>query len=340
MSGRAFLRETQADCKPLGFRSLLSPLPCAKRKKKKAAFRRSWSGTSRKPKDLQPRRHYKRVIHIQTTQNCVIINTADDFDLRKIFTCGQCFRWNENPDGSFSGVALGKAVTVTKDGNSVIIDGAEDKSVWRDYFDMERDYRKAREDVAIDDFMEQAASSGAGIRILNQDRWETLCSFVISQRNNIPRIKKIVETLSRLYGNPIESGNGIQYTFPDVSTVARLSENDLLPLRSGYRAAYILSAARAVDSGAIDLEKLAMSDYDTAKRELKTIHGVGDKVANCVILFSLHIPTAFPEDVWIKRALREHYPNGLDTSVFGENAGLAQQYMFWYERERGGVVLK
>ncbi|MBQ2157045.1 MAG: DNA-3-methyladenine glycosylase 2 family protein, partial [Oscillospiraceae bacterium] len=150
----------------------------------------------------------------------------------------------------------------------------------------------------------------------------------------IPRIKKIVETMASLWGEGTELEGREYRAFPSAERVAALSERELEPLRSGYRAPYILNAARMVSEGRLDLEALSKLEYAEAKRRLMELPGIGEKVANCVVLFSLRMPSAFPIDVWIKKAIAEHYPNGLDTSVFGENAGLAQQYMFYYQRDR------
>ncbi len=265
------------------------------------------------------------------------IETLDDFDLKKIFECGQCFRWNEGPDGSYTGVALGRAARIRREGGRIYITGTPEdvEKVWHGYFDLDRDYRSLRRAVCVDDYMRAASDFGAGIRILNQDRWETLCSFIISQCNNIPRIKKIVETLCREFGDPVELMGERYYTFPGPERIAPLSEEDLAVLRCGYRAPYILSAARAVDSGELDLEELSGADLTRAKKALMAMPGIGEKVANCVILFSLRIGSAFPIDVWMKKALAQHYPEGFSPEVFGENAGLAQQYMFYYQRSNG-----
>ncbi len=265
------------------------------------------------------------------------LSTEDDFDLDMIFDCGQCFRWNAGPDGSWTGVAMGHPARAWREGNSVYIksDAKNLKPLWEDYFDMGRDYAAARESVCVDGYMTAAAGAGRGIRILNQDRWETLCSFIISQCNNIPRIKTIIETLCGNFGEKRRLEGEDYYTFPDAGTVASLTEEDLAIIRCGYRAPYILGAARAVSAGELDLDALARGDEETARRALTRLKGVGEKVANCVILFSLRIPGAFPRDVWINRALREHYPDGIDTTVFGDNAGLAQQYMYVYRRREG-----
>ena len=265
----------------------------------------------------------------------VEIRTEDDFDLKKIFECGQCFRWNAGPDGAYTGVAMGRAARIRRDGERILITGSEWdlEDVWRGYFDLDRDYRALRHSVCVDDYMKKASDYGAGIRILNQDRWETLCSFIISQCNNIPRIKKIVETMCRCFGEETYLGDERFYTFPDAGTVAGLEPEDLGPLRCGYRAPYIIAAARAVDEGTLDLEALSHADLASAKKALTALPGIGEKVANCVILFSLRIGSAFPVDVWMKKAIAQHYPRGFDPEVFGENAGLAQQYMFYYQRE-------
>ena len=275
-------------------------------------------------------------MRIETAGNEIKITPEDDFSAKKIFDCGQCFRWNENPDGSYTGVALGRAARVREDGGSVYITGTiEDfETVLSDYFDFGSNYARRRKLCAVDDYMLAASEYGRGIRILNQDRWEALCSFIISQCNNIPRIKKIVETMSSLWGEGTELEGREYRAFPDAERVAALSERELEPLRSGYRAPYILNAARMVSEGRLDLEALSKLEYAEAKRRLMELPGIGEKVANCVVLFSLRMPSAFPIDVWIKKAIAEHYPNGLDTSVFGENAGLAQQYMFYYQRDR------
>ena len=263
------------------------------------------------------------------------IRPEDDFDPEKIFTCGQCFRWNRGPDGSFTGVALGHAARLRREGDRLLISGTrrELEEIWHGYFDLDRDYRALRRSVCIDDYMRAASDFGAGIRILNQDRWETLCSFLLSQCNNIPRIKKIVEALCALYGDEITFNGRKYFSFPGPERLAALEPEDLLPIRCGYRAPYVIAAARAVASGELDLDALAKGDIQTAKAALTALPGIGDKVANCVILFSLRLGSAFPVDVWMKKALKAHYPEGLDSGVFGENAGLAQQYMFYYQRE-------
>ena len=253
----------------------------------------------------------------------------------KTFECGQCFRWNPDGSGGYTGAASGRAARVFALGGTARVECEEaDIGFWRDYLDMGTDYDAARESVMRGEYLTDCARTGEGIRILRQDKWEALCSFIISQCNNIPRIKSIVEKLCELFGEPFETPWGVKHSFPTAERVALLEEPELAPLRAGYRAAYIINAARAVASGDIDLDAAAAMDGDAARRYLKGLSGVGDKVANCAVLFGLHRLDAFPVDVWIKRALREHMPPGFDPKSLGEYAGLAQQYMFFAEREK------
>lgn len=252
----------------------------------------------------------------------------------KTFECGQCFRWNADENGGYVGVASGRAARVfTRGGTACIECDEEDIGFWREYLDMDTDYVKARESVMLGEYLTECAEYGRGIRILRQDKWEALCSFIISQCNNIPRIKSIVEKLCAMFGEAMETPWGVKYSFPTASRVALLEEPELAPLRSGYRAAYIINAARAVASGDIDLEYAATLDGNEARKYLKSLNGVGDKVANCAVLFGLHRMDAFPVDVWIKRALKENLPAGFDPATLGDYAGLAQQYMFFHARE-------
>ena len=253
----------------------------------------------------------------------------------KTFECGQCFRWNALGEDDYLGVAAGRAARVFLRGETACIECEEaDLGFWRAYLDMDTDYAAARESVMRGEYLTDCARVGEGIRILRQDRWEALCSFIISQCNNIPRIKSIVEKLCALFGEPFETPWGEKFSFPAAGRVALLEEPELAPLHAGYRAPYIINAARAVASGDMDLDSAAGMDGDTARQYLKSLSGVGDKVANCAVLFGLHRLDAFPVDVWIKRALKEHMPPDFDPKSLGEYAGLAQQYMFFAERER------
>lgn len=264
---------------------------------------------------------------------------VQELNPQRTFDCGQCFRWNADAEGKYRGVASGKAAVVWAEAGRTYIEcAAGDIYFWRDYLDMETDYAEARRSIEVCDYLRECAAYGEGIRILRQDKWEALCSFIISQCNNIPRIKGIVEKLCSLYGEPVEAPWGEARAFPTAERVADLSEEALAPLRSGYRAPYILAAARAVADGDIDLDATALLPCGEARAELKKLNGVGDKVANCVVLFGLHQLDAFPVDVWIKRALASNMPKGFDPSSLGKYAGLAQQYMFFHARETADQV--
>ena len=264
----------------------------------------------------------------------VEVTGVSDFDLARIFECGQCFRWNADVNGIYTGVVKSRVARVRRMGGSVFISGTmEDfELLWRDYFDLNRDYGEIRRQLCIDDFMREATAYGAGIRILRQDKWEALCSFIISQNNNIPRIKGIVGALCELYGDSFEFEGCEYHAFPTAERLAELETKGLAPIRCGYRADYILGAAREVASGKLDLESLANASPSVARATLKTLHGIGDKVAECAVLFGLGMLNAFPLDIWMKRAIAEHYGQGFDPEIFSPYAGIAQQYIFYYMR--------
>ncbi|MBQ1507274.1 MAG: DNA-3-methyladenine glycosylase 2 family protein [Ruminococcus sp.] len=262
----------------------------------------------------------------------ILVQGVQDLDLAQTLDCGQSFRWTENDDGSFSGVAFGRAVTVSIDENNLFIDGAsaEDfEKYWRDYFDLELDYGEIRRNISqLHPVLSEAARYAPGIRILRQEPWEALCTFIISQNNNIKRIKGIVMRLCESFGRDIGGGS---FAFPSADVLAGLSPDDLAPLRAGFRNRYLIDAAQRVSSGEVDLESCRTLDYELARRELMKITGVGVKVADCTLLFGLHRIEAFPVDVWMKRAMEKLFP-GMTAADFGEYAGIAQQYIFHYSR--------
>lgn len=256
---------------------------------------------------------------------------SDQLDLVKTFECGQCFRWKQDETGVYSGVADGKILHIWKDNSDIFCDSPDtDMPFWLSYFDLEADYRSADALFTQPEHLQKCAQYGVGIRILRQQPWEALCSFIISQCNNIPRIKKIISVLCCAFGNDLGGG---MFSFPDAALISTLTEKELAPLRCGYRAAYILSAARAVTDGTLSFDGLLEMPADEARVQIKKINGVGDKVANCFMLYGLHRMDSFPIDVWMKRALKQHFPADFDPSVLGPWAGLAQQYIFFYERE-------
>ncbi|MCL2819655.1 MAG: DNA-3-methyladenine glycosylase 2 family protein [Oscillospiraceae bacterium] len=267
-------------------------------------------------------------------KNEIEISRIADFNLKKTFECGQCFRWDADKNGSYTGVAFNRVIKARSCNDSIYLSCNEDEleSIWRNYFDLDRDYAAIREQLCIDDFMQKATDYGMGIRILRQDKWEALCSFIISQNNNIPRIKSIINSLCREYGDEIKFEGNKYYSFPSSDILAYLTPEKLAPLRCGYRAEYIIRSAKAISGGEINLDALTACDPDYTRAELKKLYGVGDKVADCVMLFGLHMLGAFPLDVWMKRAVAKHYGSGFDPNIFSPYAGIAQQYIFHYTR--------
>ena len=264
----------------------------------------------------------------------VEITGVNDFDPAKIFECGQCFRWDADENGVYTGVAHGRAAHIRRTGESIFISGTPEdiRTVWHEYFDLDLDYAEIRGNLSADDFVRTAAEYGAGIRILRQDRWEALCSFIISQCNNIPRIKKIISSLCREFGDSFEFDGTVFYTFPSAEKLAALDAGALAPIRSGYRAGYVIGAAKAVATGELDLDALSRAAPGEARAALMKLHGVGSKVADCAVLYGLHMLDAFPLDVWMKRAVAQHYGPGFDPGIFSPYAGIAQQYIFYYMR--------
>ena len=212
----------------------------------------------------------------------------------------------------------------------------EFSELWRDFFGLGDDYEKIRADIrerfSGHPVMELALERGRGIRIMRQEPHEALISFIISQNNNIPRIKGIISTLCSKYGSPINFEGKTYFSFPDAKALFDAGVDALYEIKTGFRAKYIYDAVKKELSGEIDLEKIAKKSSEEAICELKKINGVGDKVANCVLLFGLSHFDAFPVDVWIKKVLAKYFPEGLDISSLGPYAGIAQQYLFHFEK--------
>lgn len=267
---------------------------------------------------------------IKFTDDKIYIKNVTNFDLSQTLDCGQAFRWSQDENGRWRGIAFEKHIELYTIDNDIIISGSNEtdfKNIWCNYFDLDRDYGEVIKSVSINQTVKEAAEYSQGIRLLNQDAWEALCSFIISQNNNIPRIKGIIERLCENFGEKITNG----YTFPSAETIAKLSVDDLGVIRSGFRAKYIIDAAQKVASGEINLEKLKHDDYETARDILMTIKGVGPKVADCVLLYGLGHIEAFPRDVWIKRALTKMFNGELPECAL-PYAGIVQQYIFHYIR--------
>lgn len=265
-------------------------------------------------------------------KNLITIKNVDTLDLKNTLDCGQCFRWSENEDKSFTGVAFGRQITVRKNQNDLILENTNENdflSFWAEYFDLNTDYKKITVEIAkIHPVLNDAIKKVSGIRILKQEPFETLITFIISQNNNIGRIKGIVSRLCECFGDKICDN---VYTFPTAKKLSALSPDDLQPLRAGFRARYIIDAAQKVNNGEVDLEALRTMEFEQAEKELMKIVGVGKKVADCTLLFGLYRIEAFPLDVWMKRAMEKIFTD-MTPKDFGEYAGIAQQYIFHYSR--------
>ena len=280
-------------------------------------------------------------------ENKIVAENIENFNLTDIFECGQCFRFNYNKSGFYEGVAFGKYLRVEQTGGKIYFEASlEDfNNIWRGFFDLDRDYKYIFEKLRQDKILKQASDFCPGIRILKQDPFECLISFIISQNNNIPRIKKIIERLCENFGDKIVGADLVsaqdegkhkvcpydiyKYAFPTAEKLAGLSLEDLAVIKSGFRAKYILDAAAKINSGEIDLELVYKLNLEDGAEYLKKIKGVGDKVSACVLLFAYNKLNAFPIDVWIKKIIGKYYPDGYD---FGEYAGIANSYLFYYER--------
>lgn len=282
---------------------------------------------------------------IKTHGNDLIVTGLRDFNLNHIFDCGQCFRFNKLDDTTYFGVAKGRALRISQDGDEVTLYSTTENdfnNIWFDYFDLGRDYGKIKSRLSADSVMREAISYGDGIRILNQDLWEAVISFIISASNNIPRIKGIIERFCAAFGEEIEYMGNIYYSFPDILRTASLSKEDLSVIRAGYRDKYIMDAAEKFKNGALSEEYIKSLSTPEAKKALMSINGVGNKVSDCILLFGLTRVDSFPVDVWIKRIMEYCYfdrEQSIDTisrfaaEHFGDIGGFAQQYLFFYARE-------
>ena len=266
-------------------------------------------------------------------------------DMKKIAESGQIFRFNVYDD-EYSLVAGDKLLFIKEDDDGYILScsKSEFEEFWIDYFDLRLDYSDFEKNILADDlFLTNAAEYSYGIRILNQDKWEMLISFIISQRKSIPAIKSSIEKLARTYGKKIDmkvpdfikniDKNSEFFAFPTPKALADASIDDLNACSLGYRSPYIEASAKAVYRGDIDLEALSKLDDNELLAALMSLKGVGIKVANCVALFGYHRIAAFPIDVWIKRMIDEHYEGEFPLKLYDGYAGVIQQYIFYYGRE-------
>ena len=280
------------------------------------------------------------------------IENVKSFEPVHIFDCGQCFRWDKELDGSYTGVFKGNVMNVKKDGNNVTFKGicnGDIEEICKDYFDLNTDYEDIKEKLSkIDDNVKTSVGYGSGIRILNQDLWETIISFIISANNNIPRIKGIIDRISKKYGKEVNWNGTKYYTFPTVEELSKASVEDLRALGLGFRDVRVYETTKKILNKEVDLNKLTEEkDTEKVREKLLTLPGVGPKVADCILLFStLKRFEVFPIDVWVRRVMNDLYIKSPDeTKVnkreieklakekYGNLAGLAQQYLFYWKRE-------
>lgn len=277
-----------------------------------------------------------------------ILENTEAFELVHIFECGQCFRWNKKADGSYTGIFKNNVINVKKEQGKIIFTGICEeniKDICTEYFDLDTNYKEIKAELSkIDGYLKNSIEYGAGIRILKQDLWETLISFIISANNNIPRIKSIIERMSKKYGKKIIFKGEDYYTFPTPKEMQFAKVEDLRALGLGFRDVRVYETIRRTLNKEIDLEKIIKErNVDNLKKYLLEIPGVGPKVADCIMLFSLKKYEVFPVDVWVRRVISELYfgnkeqkPKDIQQFAkdrYGNLAGLAQQYLFYWRRD-------
>lgn len=285
--------------------------------------------------------------NIESIEGGVIIKNIDSFEPKHIFECGQCFRWNKQADGNYIGIAKGKVLELSKKDQNLIIYNIDEREFhehWFDYFDLERDYSKIKIKLSSEDeILKQAIPFGSGIRILNQDTFEIIISFIISANNRIPMIKRCIENISKNFGDAIEYKGKTYYDFPSVNKLSDVSEEQFMSMGAGFRARYIKDTVSKIYNRQFDIDEVAKLNDDECHKKLQELSGVGAKVSDCIMLFSMKKYSAFPVDVWVKRAMNVFYDAPENMSLnkirsfaqnkFGDNSGIAQQYLFYYARE-------
>lgn len=265
--------------------------------------------------------------------------TAEYFDIGQICNSGQCFRMEKRRENIYSVIASGKYLEAEQNGKECTFscDKEEFESFWKRYFDLEQDYGKyIRQIDPSDTYLSDAAKFGSGIRILKQDLWEITASFLISQQNNIRRIRKCIHSICERYGEEKINFRGeVYYTFPKPEVLAALPESELQECNLGYRSKYVVRTARSIANGEIKLEEIQGMEYEDAQKELLKLYGVGAKVADCICLFGLHKLEAFPVDTHILQAMEKHYGGRFPRERYKGIEGVMQQYVFYWELERG-----
>ena len=285
---------------------------------------------------------------IEEHNDYIKVNDVQNFNLRDIFECGHCFRWNETDDNTYIGIAFGKVIEVKVIEKDLYIYNAtkeEVENIWIDYFDLTRDYGIIKEELSKDPLLAEAIEFGEGIRLLKQDPFELIISFIISANNRIPMIKRAIDRISQRWGEKIEYKGNIYYTFPTIDRLRNATEEELKDCGVGFRGKYIKATVETLDDNMIN--EMLNSNDDQCHKLLQKLSGIGPKVADCIMLFSMEKYSAFPVDVWVKRAM-QHFYLAPDVSLpkirefardkFGKYAGFAQQYLFYYARENKIII--
>ncbi len=271
----------------------------------------------------------------------ITVEDIDSFDIEQILECGQCFRFNKLDSKEYIIIARGKVLHIEqKDDKVDFYPCTKDdfENIWIKYFELDRDYMEIKEILSKDDVLKKAVAFAPGIRILKQDPWECLISFIISQNNRIPMIKQVIKNISEKYGEK----TGDYFLFPTLEQLKKASTEDLMSCKTGFRAKYIMDGVKNVSEKTVDFKELENLPTFEVRQKLMKIKGVGEKVSDCVMLFSMDRKEVFPTDVWVKRVMEYFYFDEKDTKIkeihsfaeekFGEYAGFAQQYLFHYAR--------
>jgi len=282
---------------------------------------------------------------IEVIDKGIIIKDVNNFELPHIFDCGQCFRWNRIDNGNYIGIAFGKVIEVEKRGNDVVLYNTGEEEffhIWENYFDLKRDYGNIKEVLSEDPLLKKSVEYGHGIRLLKQDPFELIISFIISANNRIPMIKRAISNICKRWGNPIEYKGETYYSFPTPEQLNKASLEEIEGCGVGFRGKYIKDTVRKIVEDNTDLNYIVKLNDDSCHEKLQEFSGIGPKVADCIMLFSMGKYSAFPVDVWVKRAMQYFYL-APDVSLkkirdfgrekFGDLSGFAQQYLFYYARE-------
>jgi N-glycosylase/DNA lyase len=297
---------------------------------------------------------------VEAIENGVILRAVRNFNLKHIFECGQCFRWNHQDNGIYIGVAFGKVIELQAIDEDIAIyntDLSEFNEIWLNYFDLQRDYLALKKEFTKDPLLKDAVEFGHGIRLLQQEPFELIVSFIISSNNRIPMIKKCILNISKKWGKEIEYKGKIYYAFPSLEELHTAELEELSNCSTGFRAKYIKDTVDKLYANKeagnyediYDIDWIKSQSDEACHQALQKFAGIGPKVADCIMLFSMQKYSAFPVDVWVKRAMQYFYL-APDVSLkkirefginkFGKEAGFAQQYLFYYARENNINVEK